>query len=252
MTPLLRRSSALAAALAFATLVSAAPALAADAESDDDSSASSTTGEEASAGDATKSEEKSDAPAKKDEKSDGFGHGGQFGLRAGIVLGYRMVLRYDSSPYCAPPKPEKQPADQQKFCGYGAPPAVDLGLSFGVLDFVEPFAWARFGLGADTKSDTNPLILVGAGVRLYTMSDAAFKIFIEPAVALELEGGRGSAAWQTNTPKYPKDFVLHLAAGPQIDVHKNFGLYVTGGLSMGVVRALASSFDLNIGLQGRL
>jgi hypothetical protein len=46
--------------------------------------------------------------------------------------------------------------------------------------------------------------------------------------------------------------VLHLAAGPQIDVHKNFGLYVTGGLSMGVVRALASSFDLNIGLQGRL
>lgn len=194
--------------------------------------------------------EKSEAPAK-DEKSD-FGHGGQFGLRAGIVLGYRMVLRYDSSPYCAPPKAEKSPADQQKFCGYGAPPAVDLGLSFGVLDFLEPFAWARFGLGADTNSDTNPLVLVGAGVRLYTMSDAVFKIFIEPAVAFQFESGRGSADWQTNNPNYSKDFVLHLAAGPQIDFHENFGLYVTGGISMGVVRALASSFDLNIGLQGRL
>ena len=235
MTRLLRWSSVLAASLAFVAVLAAAPARAAEAEP-----------EEAAA-----PAEKESAPPAKSSKSD-FGHGGQFGLRAGIVLGYRMVLRYDSSPYCAEPNAEKSPADQQKFCGYGAPPAVDLGLSFGVLDFLEPFAWARFGLGADTKSDTNPLVLVGAGVRLYTMSESVFKIFIEPAVAFQFENGRGTAAWQTNNPKYPTDFVLHLAAGPQIDFHENFGLYATGGLSMGVVRALASSFDLNIGIQGRL
>lgn len=250
MTLLLRWSSALACTLACATLLTAAKASAADSSSDDE--ASENGGEAASSSSAKKPESAEAAPAKDDAGKDDFGHGGQFGLRAGIVLGYRMVLRYDSSPYCGEPNPQKQPADQQKFCGYGAPPAVDLGLSFGLLDFIEPFAWARFGLAADTKSDANPLILVGAGVRLYTMSDALFKIFIEPAVALELEGGRGSAAWQTNNPKYSKDFVLHLAAGPQIDFHKNFGLYVTGGLSMGVVRALASSLDLTIGLQGRL
>lgn len=250
MTRLLRWSSAIAASLACATFLAAASAAAADTESDDEASASAT--EESNADSAKKSAPKEPTSAKDDAGKDDFGHGGQFGLRAGIVLGYRMVLRYDSSPYCAEPKPEKSPSDQQKFCGYGAPPAVDLGLSFGVLDFIEPFAWARFGLAADTKSDANPLVLVGAGVRLYTMSDAVFKIFIEPAVALQLEGGRGSAAWQTNNPKYSKDFVLHLAAGPQIDFHENFGVYVTGGLSMGVVRALASSLDLTIGLQGRL
>lgn len=251
MTLLLRWCSALSVFLGSATLLVALPASAAEPEGDD--AASDSAASEADSGaSAKKSEDKEAPPPKDDAGKDDFGHGGQFGLRAGIVLGYRMVLRYDSSPYCGEPNPQKQPSDQQKFCGYGAPPAVDLGLSFGVLDFIEPFAWARFGLAADTKSDANPLVLVGAGVRLYTMSDAMFKIFIEPAVALELESGRGSAAWQTNDPKYSKDFVLHLAAGPQLDFHENFGLYVTGGLSMGVVRALASSLDLNIGLQGRL
>jgi hypothetical protein len=177
---------------------------------------------------------------------------GQLGLRAGLVAGYRIVFRYnEASPYCSTPNPSKTNSDQQKLCGYGAPLAADFALSFGVLDFLEPFAWARVGLAADTHTDSDPLLLFGAGVRLYTMSDAAFKIFIEPAVALELEGSRGTAAWQTNSPKYGTDFVFHLAAGPELDVHRNFGLYVTGGVSMGVVRSLSSSFDLNFGLQGR-
>jgi opacity protein-like surface antigen len=251
---LLRSPSALAISLVFALLAATPRVYAADADEDTPSDASEAHDGAAATGKSTEKEDGKAGAAEKApaEKSDSFGHGGQFGLRAGIVLGYRMVLRYDSSPYCVAPNPLKQPSDQQKFCGYGAPPAVDLGVSFGVLDSIEPFAWARFGLSADTKSDTNPLVLIGAGLRIYTMSDAAFKIFIEPAVALELESGRGSAAWQTNNPKYPKDFVFHLAAGPQVDFHKNVGLYVTGGLSMGVVRALASSLDLNIGIQGRL
>jgi len=203
------------------------------------------------AGDAEKKPADTDAAPKEASKPEAFGHGGQFGLRAGLVLGYRMVLRYDNSPYCAEPKPAKEQKDQQKFCGYPAPLSVDLGLSFAVLDFLEPFAWARFGLAADTHSDTNPLVMIGAGVRLYTMSDAAFKIFIEPGVALELESGRGTPAWQLGTVEYKKDFVFHLAAGPQMDFHENFGAYVTGGVSMGVVRALGSTLDLNIGVQGR-
>jgi len=244
--------SAILTTLALSTV--AAPCRAADSDDEAGSSEAAAPGDDSDAeGSGKKATGESDAAPKPDAKTEpqSFGHGGQFGLRAGMVLGYRMVLRYDSSPYCAEPKPAKQPKDQQKFCGYPAPLSVDLGLSFGVFDFLEPFAWARFGLSADTHSDTNPLILIGAGVRVYTMSDAAFKIFIEPAVALELEEGRGTAAWQTNSPVYKKDFVFHLAAGPQIDFHPNFGAYVTGGVSMGVVRALASSLDLNIGIQGR-
>jgi hypothetical protein len=239
----------------FALSSLAAPCRAAEPDDGDGATAGEAKGDDSdAAGGDEKAKSDSDAAAKADAKPkpEAFGHAGQFGLRAGIVLGYRMVVRYDSSPYCAEPNPAKQPKDQQKFCGYPAPASVDFGLSFGVADFVEPFAWARFGLADDTHSDTNPLILIGAGVRLYTMSDAAFKIFVEPAVALELESGLGTAAWQTNDPVYKKDFVFHLAAGPQFDFHPNFGAYVTGGVSMGVVRALASSLDLNIGIQGRL
>jgi opacity protein-like surface antigen len=244
--------SLLAAGLAALALSSLnAPCRAAESEEEEGDATSAPKDSDSDAGGAGKKPADAEAAPKEESKPEAFGHGGQFGLRAGLVLGYRMVLRYDNSPYCSEPKPAKQPKDQQKFCGYPAPLSIDLGLSFGVFDFLEPFAWARFGLSADTHSDTNPLVLIGAGVRLYTMSDAAFKIFIEPAVALELESGRGTAAWQLGSPEYKKDFVFHLAAGPQLDFHPNFGAYVTGGVSMGVVRALASTLDLNIGIQGR-
>ncbi len=188
-----------------------------------------------------------DKPAEKDTT---FGHRGQFGVRAGLVLGYRMIIRYGSSPYCVAPD-ASAPGDQQKFCGHGAPLAGDFGLSFGVLDFLEPFAWARFGFGPEKETDTKPLVVLGAGTRIYTMSDAAFKIFIEPAVGFELEGGRGTAAWQTNQPAYKKDLMFHVAAGPELDFSRNLGLYVTAGVSADVLRALGSSLDLNLGLQGR-
>lgn len=195
--------------------------------------------------------EDSAAPEAAPAEDEAFGHSGQFGLRAGLVGGYRMVLRYDTSPYCAPPEVAKGPNDQRKFCGHVAPLAVDLGLSFGVLDFLEPFVWGRFGLSSEEETDTEPLVVVGAGVRLYTMSDAAFKIFVEPALGLELEGGRGTAAWQLNAPEYEQDLVFHLAAGPALDLSRHFGLYVTGGVTTGVLRAIHSSLDLSLGLQGR-
>jgi len=238
--------------LALSTV--AASGRAAESDDEDSPSAAESKADDSGAedsGDQAKGEGEAAPKAEAKPKAEAFGHAGQLGLRAGVVLGYRMVLRYDNSPYCAAPNPAKEPGDQQKFCGYPAPLSLDFGLSFGVLDFLEPFAWARFGLAADTHSDQNPLVLIGAGARLYTMSDAAIKIFIEPAVAIELESGRGTPAWQTNTPVYKKDVVFHLAAGPAFDFHPNFGAYVTGGVSMGVVRALASSLDLTLGIQGR-
>src|SRR5690349_14484733 len=36
-----------------------------------------------------------------------YGHGMQFGLRADVVGGYRMVFRYDKSPFCRQPDPAK-------------------------------------------------------------------------------------------------------------------------------------------------
>jgi hypothetical protein len=221
----------------------------AEASSGDDTDSNADSSKTKSDGDATDAEK----PASDGDKSadEDRGHMGQFGLRAGLVAGFRMVLRYSDSPFCHEPDLAKPLDKQQKFCGHVAPLAADFGLSFGVLDFLEPFLWARLGLGAEEQTDTKPLVVLGAGVRLYTMSDAAIKIFIEPAVGWELEGGRGTLLWQLNDPEYDKDFFFHLAAGPQFDFSRNVGAYLTAGVSAGVLRALGSSLDLNLGIQGR-
>ena len=192
--------------------------------------------------------------AKAPGEDDDFGHGGQFGVRAGLVGGYRMVFRYDESPYCNEPDFTKPPKDQQKFCGHAGPLAIDLGLSFAPIDGIEPFAWGRFGFSGESETNTEPLILIGVGARIYTMSDSKFKIFIEPAVGVELEGGAGNPDWRYGgvNPEYKTDIVFHLAAGPQIDVAKAFGIYLNAGVTTGVLRYIHSSLELQGGVQLRV
>jgi hypothetical protein len=192
------------------------------------------------------------AGAKPSEKSDAakdsFGHGFQFGLRAGLVGGYNMIFRYDHSPLCAVTQPNKDP---QKVCGHGAPLALDIAASFAPLDFVEPYLFMRLGLSGETETDTKPLTVVGAGARVYTMSDSAFKIFIEPALAYEFEGGNGSLAFQANKPVYKNDMLIHLAAGPQLDLAKYVGVFIDAGLTTGVLRAIHTELELQGGVQAR-
>lgn len=184
-----------------------------------------------------------------DAEDDDFGHGRQFGLRAALVAGYRMVLRYDESPYCRDYDVTKAPDEQAQFCGHTAPLALDLALSFAPFDFLEPFAWARFGLSREKETRTDALVIVGAGVRLYTMSDSAFKIYVEPAVGLELEKGGYEPLWSSFD--YEQDLIFHLAAGPQLDLSKNVGVFVDGGLTVGILRYIHSSLELKAGVQAR-
>ena len=70
-----------------------------------------------------------------------YGHRGKFNLRAEFLTGYQMLFRYDKSPRCAPYNYEKSASDQQKFCGFGAAPALGLALGFSLVDFFEPFVF---------------------------------------------------------------------------------------------------------------
>ena len=196
-------------------------------------------------------EPEGDAPkaaAKSDGAKDSFGHGFQFGLRAGLLGGYNMIFRYDKSPYCAVAQPGKE---AQKVCGHGAPLALDLAASFAALDFVEPYIFMRLGLAGETETDTKPLKVVGVGARVYTMSDSAFKIFIEPGLAYEFERGNGAPAFQVNHPVYKNDMLIHLAAGPQLDFAKYVGVFVDAGLTTGVLRAIHTELELQLGVQAR-
>ena len=194
------------------------------------------------------------APAKpEDAKSPddpSFGHHFQFGLRAGLVGGYNMIFRYDKSPYCTGFDTSKAPKDQQKFCGHGAPLAVDVAVSFAPLDFVEPYLFGRFGLKGESQTDTQPLSIFGVGARIYTMSDSAFKIFVDPALAYEFEGGAGGDPRYASF-SYKKDLVFHLAAGPQFDLAKYFGVFVDAGLTTGILRSIHSELELQGGVQAR-
>ncbi len=187
-------------------------------------------------------------PATEDDAEDDFGHDMQFGLRAGVVGGYRMVFRYDESPFCAERQPGKE---EQKFCGFGSPLGVDVALSFAPLAGLEPFLWGRFGFSGEEETNTQPLVLIGAGTRLYTMSGSRFKIYVEPALGWELEGGAGGNPRYANA-EYKKDLIFHLAAGPQIDVAKAVGFYLDAGINVGVLRALSASLDLRAGVQVRV
>lgn len=196
--------------------------------------------------------EKEDAPK---DAGPSYGHGHQFGLRVGLVGGYRMVLRYDKSPWCHDYDTMKQDKDQLKFCGFGAPLALDLALSGALIDSFEPFLWARIGLGQEQNTNTAPLLILGIGTRIYTMSDSAFKIFVEPALGLELEGrgdSKDPSRLRIEDKFYKTDVIFHFAAGPHFDVHKNFGFYADAGLTVGILRYLQSTLELTAGIQGRV
>lgn|GEM_PF-826524 len=183
-----------------------------------------------------------------------FGHGMQFGLRADIVGGYRMIFRYDKSPFCHSPKGVVD-KDEQKFCGNAAPMAVDVALSFAIVDFAEPYVWARFGLAGEASTNTKAITAFGAGARIYTMSDSKFKIFVEPAVGVEVEGGADNAQWRFDngqTPDYKTDFLFHLGVGPQYDFARAFGVYVNAGMTTGVLRYIHTELELSLGAQVRV
>jgi hypothetical protein len=175
-----------------------------------------------------------------------FGHGGQFGLRSDLALGYKVLIRFDDSPPCD--LPTLGTDEEKQVCGFANAPALDLALSYALFDSIEPYLWFRLGLGEPEKTFTSATRWVGAGIRIYTMSDSQLKIFFEPGAAIELEGATAGAPPGAN---YDTDFVGHVHFGLQYDFLENLGLYVSAGPNVSFVRAIGTDFEGAIGLQLR-
>lgn len=176
-----------------------------------------------------------------------LGHKGQFHVRLGLGAGYRVMMRYDRSPTCSAALDDD--GNPVKMCGYGAPLMLDTALGYGVASGFEPFVWGRFGLKGESNTHTAPLMIVGVGARFYSMSEEAFKFYVEPAVGLEVEGGANRAV--ESVAQYKQDLILRLGLGPQYDFSRNFGVFATGGLSVGMFRAIHTWLDLHLGVQAR-
>jgi len=195
-----------------------------------------------------------------------LGHHGQLNFRAEFLTGYRMLYRYQPSPRCAPFDIKKNSSDQQKFCGYGAAPALGLAVGFALVDFFEPFAFVRLGLANEAR-ETNQgrLLQAGFGARLYTMANSRFKVFFAPWIGVDATAGPletigsgppGSPGYddslaKVQTGSYKTDILAHLDIGPQFDFSRAFGMYVAGGLTFQMVRYFGTSADLSIGFQAR-
>jgi hypothetical protein len=210
--------------------------------------------------------EVSEEPASDDDTS----HFMQVGLRAGLVMGYRMLFRYDTSPFCAEPTYPTEPRGpdgnprtdkEQAVCGFLAPPATELALSFAPIGAFEPYLFVRLGLGDEKPTDTEALRLVGVGTRLYTMSDDAFKLFVEPAVGYQFDGARGRPEYCASADPaqcgdfvadYKHDLIFHLGIGPQYDFARYVGVYANAGLDVGIFRAIHATLFGHVGLQIRL
>jgi hypothetical protein len=182
------------------------------------------------------------------EQDRSFPHAGQFSLRVAFVGAYRVVSRYDASPYCQNPVPANI-QDRHKVCGFGAPPAIEVALGFAPINAIEPFAWARFGLSGESDTNTQPFVALGFGARLYTLSDSAFKFFLQPAVGWELEKGAGNPMWLGKA--YKQDFLMQLLAGPQYDFSPGVGAYAGVGVTAGILRAIQTWMEFDIGVQAR-
>ncbi len=188
-------------------------------------------------------------------KDKNFSHALQFGLRAGVLGGYRMVFRYDDSPFCTEPDPTKSLSDQQKFCGHMGPAMLDVAASFAPLGGIEPFVFGRFGFQGEAQTNTQPLKLVGVGARLYTRKKQSLKIFVEPSLGVEFEEGSGATEWTLNgafEPQYKTDVVFRAAIGPQFDFSRGFGAYAqVFGMSVGVLRYIHATLEFGAGVQAR-
>jgi len=70
---------------------------------------------------------------------------------------------------------------------------------------------------------------------------------------MELEGGDDPIARAHGLNlEYKTDVLFHAAAGAQVDVSENFGFFLDAGLTTGVLRAIHSTLEVNLGIQGRI
>ena len=197
-------------------------------------------------------EEPKKEPKKKPavEPESEYSHKMQPGLRAAYLGGYRMIFRYDESPLCNPEDVGVPPADQKKSCGHAAPGALDLAFTFGVLDSLEPYLWVKLGLGQEDETDTAPVRIVGIGTRIYTMPTSQFKIYLEPAIGVEFEG-QGDIDVYNDSFEYKTDTVFHFGFGPQYDFTPWLGVYIHGGMTVGILRSINGTLEYGGGLQLR-
>jgi hypothetical protein len=193
-------------------------------------------------------------------------HRGQWSLRAGFVQGYEFHHRYERSPFCRysdffptrttdPNAPPYFPPDD---CWVAPPPELELAIAYALTAGFEPYVFTRLGLWSEEATFTGAGKMLGAGARIYAVSEPQLKLFIEPAFGVAFEDHTLDPRFFSTFPpalltpdSYKTDLVFHLGVGPQYDLTRHFGVFANAGVDVGVIRALTVLVSVHYGVQAR-
>lgn len=164
-------------------------------------------------------------------------HGGQFTLRAGMGIGYRLVVRYNDGS-----GPDPCDARDKKFCTGASPLMLDTALGFGVTRGLE--LEGRFRLGILEDFDDSRPMQVGIGLR--TMGDGTSRLKFIFAAAMFLDFTQGRLRQGGDF-----DFVVRSEQGLQYDVNRWVGVYAVAGENFGLLRNFSCIIDATLGVQFR-
>ncbi len=182
------------------------------------------------------------APARAGKKSEkasegaDISHRRQFGASLHLGTGLRAISPYEGE-YCG---------TGESVCVARTPVALDLGLSYGVLDSLELLLELRLGLerdfGASDNLDGPRIIAFSPGFRYYFSEAKSLKVF--SSFQFSIDATDYAQAGGT-------DFAVKNTNGLLYDLDKRVGLYGFFGEIIGWDRWLRIEIEAGLGVQAR-
>lgn len=154
--------------------------------------------------------------------------------------GWHMVAPYDKD------NPDKacgydSDDESEPVCTGRSPFHLDFLAGFGVKDGLEVFAMFKLGLDRPDSRLPERMMMIGAGIKVYSPSDGLFKISFGVAPLFDFSPRR--------VDKY--DFLIHVPIGAHFDFLPWLGAYIQVAPNISMVTEFMLDLTAGIGVQGR-
>jgi hypothetical protein len=137
------------------------------------------------------------------------------------------------------------------------PPELEIAFGYALTAGFEPYVFTRLGLWSESATYTAAGKMLGAGARIYVVSESQLKLFVEPAFGVAFEGDAlDPLIFDATLPRvrrdgYKNDVVFHAGVGPQYDLSRTFGVFANASVDVGIIRALTVLVSVHYGVQAR-
>jgi len=182
-------------------------------------------------------------PAAAPEAPVAFGHLHQGYARLTFGTGYRFIVPYDDKAVCGP-NGDTSPCESR------APGFMDADVGFGAAAGIELGVMLRLGLEYEDLNDSYPIVF-GPGIRLYPSAESRVKIFLAFRVLVDFTKIGPQRPGIDAEPQAKTDLAFRGEPGLQVEITRNVGVYIQGGVQVGMLRWLYFEADGGLGFQVR-